>query len=169
MLDVNFFGLRCITRALEPHLAKDGFIVNVSSGAAYSNMGKMAPEMLTKIQKCDEKELESIVDDFLRAYATVEDESLIQLHKESGFHLQAYGFSKAVVNRLSEIYSDSFLGRIVTACSPGFCLTAMTEKSDNVPPYTPAQGAEIVVAAANGPTGLFFDRDAPQGKPLMIP
>merc|ERR1719158_1399485 len=86
--------------------------------------------------------------------------------RDVGFPLQAYAFSKAAVNRLTELYARK-LPQVVTACSPGFCRTPMTEASTKRPPYSSAEGAEIVVAAAKGPSGRYITRDHPEGSALV--
>jgi len=167
ILNTNFFGLRAVTHALEPLLAKRGFIVNVSSGAAYRNMEQMAPALVQKMRESEEEEhLDAFAHTFLDRYTCAE--KIRKLDESSGFSVRAYPFSKVLVNILTKLHAKKWPERIVTACSPGYTLTPMTAPyPQDRPIKTAKEGAQVVVRAIEGPTGLFFNAETPEGKPLI--
>jgi len=159
IVTTNFRGLLRVTESLRPLLRAGAAVVHVSSGAAFLNMEKMSLDALGALRAARSPgDLEALAARFIVRYGAP-GVPLRSLDAESGFHMQAYGFSKALVARLTQLQAKAWPELVVTCCSPGFCATSMTKdyaKQEDL--IDVAEGAQIVLSAETTPTGLFVGK-----------
>ena len=87
ILRTNYTGTRDMTASMEPLLREDAVVVNLSSGAAFGNISKMAPEMLQALRGADEAGLDRLAEGFLERYADPAA-PLRTLDGPTGYYLQ---------------------------------------------------------------------------------
>eukprot|EP00056_Hartaetosiga_gracilis_P010332 m.151981 g.151981 ORF g.151981 m.151981 type:complete len:328 (+) comp13296_c0_seq4:70-1053(+) len=126
-LAVNYFGVKNCFHAFKPLFhPTEGRVVSVSSGAGNTNMEKMSPARQKDVMANDLTE--DAIDGFV---ASFQSEFVQSNAKElpctsaSGWHLQAYGFSKAMVNAFTRVVAKENPNLLITCCTPGFVDTEM--------------------------------------------
>jgi len=156
IMDVNYYGLKSVISSLEPYLSPTGFIVNVSSLAAYDSMGNVSEHIFNRLKNASEDDLDVLAEEFLLRY--VEAENIQALDAVTGHHLYAYLFSKALVNRLTELLAKRFPKRTINAVSPGFCDTPMTiDMYSSAGKRTSREGARGVIQAIESTSGWYYE------------
>ena len=130
---VNVRGPILLTRALEPALAADARVVNVTSG-----LGRLSSQPAALQKRLADPSL------------TIDD--LLALPPAS------YGPSKAVLNAFTRLLARAWPGRAVNAVSPGWVKSDMGGAGA---PRELADGAESILLccriAPGGPTGRVFE------------
>ena len=163
---VNVAGVQRVFHAMRPLLAERARVVAVSSGAGPLNMEKMSDARQKALLADDLREdtIDGLVAEFCAEYKqAVEDDSCtLPCASPSGWWLQAYGFSKAVVNALTRIWARDHPELHITCCTPGLVDTDMVAsyKGDSKK-KSPQEGAATPVWLATAPatevqTGCFY-------------
>ena len=139
--NVNVRGPLLLTRALAPLLVDGARVVLVSSGLGRADA--QARSLLARIREAHSLgDVEKICDDAPGDY----------------------GASKAVLNRLAQLFASELAPRhiLVNAVSPGWCRTDMGGAGA---PRSVEQGAASVLwgcrLPSNGPSGGFFEDGSP--------
>jgi len=147
----NFFGTKQVTEGLDSFLADDAFIVNVSTVWYMKNMSKAH---VTRLQGADENELDKMANEFIDRYYKAPEVKAYD--EESGIFLEAYGFSKALLNRLTMLQQEKWPKRSITSCTPGWVATPMTIGMPNQEELlTVEQGATDILESSKSSGGRF--------------
>eukprot|EP01055_Gregarina_sp_Pseudo9_P001950 Gregarina_sp_Pseudo_9__1949@NODE_2341_length_1033_cov_1102_729376_g2156_i0_p1_GENE_NODE_2341_length_1033_cov_1102_729376_g2156_i0NODE_2341_length_1033_cov_1102_729376_g2156_i0_p1_ORF_typecomplete_len319_score25_47adh_short/PF00106_25/2_5e37adh_short_C2/PF13561_6/1_1e25KR/PF08659_10/3e09Epimerase/PF01370_21/3e05ATPgrasp_N/PF18130_1/19ATPgrasp_N/PF18130_1/5_3_NODE_2341_length_1033_cov_1102_729376_g2156_i076945 len=155
--NVNYYGVRNCMDAFMPLVGPYGRVVVVASGAGYLAWEKTQ-------QKNKERFLQANSTQDLDAIAT----EMIELAKKgdidaSGWASTAYGNSKLLVTKLTEIAANSAQKEhphlLVNSCCPGWCKTDMA--GHEKPPKTAEEGAETpfmlsILPRQSAVTGKFY-------------
>jgi hypothetical protein len=95
-------------------------------------------------------------DDFITCFERLsrEDEASLPKLSDNGWWMQAYGFSKALLNAYTRILAQQHPALHVNACTPGFVATDMTSNYADVTTLkTAAEGSDtpafLVLAPAS--------------------
>eukprot|EP01059_Diplonema_ambulator_P008088 TRINITY_DN17604_c0_g4_i1.p1 TRINITY_DN17604_c0_g4~~TRINITY_DN17604_c0_g4_i1.p1 ORF type:complete len:272 (+),score=58.13 TRINITY_DN17604_c0_g4_i1:63-878(+) len=127
VIAVNVEGVVRVTEAFLPLLLSapgKARIVNISSGASQGNLEKSSPAMQSTLRgPLPPTHLASHITAFLAEYTAAET---VPSLSPSGYWLQAYGFSKALLNAYTQHLAASHPSISAHACTPGFVLTDMT-------------------------------------------
>ncbi|GLV36437.1 uncharacterized protein CBL_08928 [Carabus blaptoides fortunei] len=142
-MNVNFFGLVRICKALFPLLRPYARVVNVSSSLGHLARipGKSLREKIGS-PTLTEDELVNLMKDFVES-------SKNNTHETDGWSPSAYFVSKVGVSALSFVHQRQFdaeadkrPGICVNAVHPGFVATDMTKDMDLKPEWSVEQGAD---------------------------
>jgi len=149
-LATNFFGTLDVLRMLLPTIKPNGRVVNVSSMASASALGKCSAELqqVFRSDSITEKQLCEQMEEFIKY-------SQQGTHAEHGYPNTAYGVSKIGVTVLTMIQARQLQKQeentiLVNCCCPGWVRTDMAGPKA---PKTPDQGAETPVYLAMLPPG----------------
>merc|ERR1712137_996725 len=109
-LDCNFFGVLSVCKATIGLLPPGGRIVHVSSGAGpgnMKNMNELNRNQLLDIENRNMNDLIEYANQFIERYEVLaknqSEKALPHLDQDSGWWMQSYGFSKALLNCLTRI------------------------------------------------------------------
>ncbi|NWZ26995.1 CBR1 reductase, partial [Asarcornis scutulata] len=157
-LKTNFFGTRNICTELLPIMKPYGKVVNVSSMASSSALGRCSQELQKKFRSdtITEEELVELMTKFV-------EDTKKNVHEKEGWPNTAYGVSKIGVTVLSRIQARMFNEKrkgdhiLLNACCPGWVRTDMAGPKA---PKSPEEGAETPVYLALLPS----DADGPHGQ-----
>ena len=145
-LRANFTGAVEMCEAFAPLLVPGGRIVNVSSGAGSMNMDKMSRDKRSLLMResVSVAALQACRDEFLGAFKRLHaaDEPSLPQMGEEGWWMQAYGFSKALLNAYTRVLARAWPALQVCACTPGFVATDMTHG------YSQVGGCRPVISSA---------------------
>ena len=147
-LRANFTGAVEMCEAFAPLLVPGGRIVNVSSGAGSMNMDKMSRDKRSLLMResVSVAALQACRDEFLGAFKRLHaaDEPSLPQMGEEGWWMQAYGFSKALLNAYTRVLARAWPALQVCACTPGFVATDMTHGYSQVGGYRPVISCAVV-------------------------
>ena len=168
-LRANFTGAVEVCEAFLPLLMPGGRTVNVSSGAGSMNLDKMSRDKRSLLMRGDLSvpALCACRDEFLGAFQRLHaaDEPSLPKMGEEGWWMQAYGFSKALLNAYTRVLARQSPALLVTACTPGFVATEMTGTYDKLDTLkTPEEGAVtpvmlVLAASQDVESGSYYADD----------
>ncbi|NXG41792.1 CBR1 reductase, partial [Psilopogon haemacephalus] len=158
-LKTNFFGTRNICTELLPLMKPYGKVVNVSSMASSSALGRCSQELQQKFRSdtITEDELVGLMNKFV-------EDTKNSVHEKEGWPNTAYGVSKIGVTVLSRIQARMLNEKrkgdhiLLNACCPGW---VKTDRAGPQATKSPDEGAETPVylallpSNADGPHGQF--------------
>lgn len=166
-IDTNFRGVLRVTDALLPALVQGGRVVNVSSGMGPMFVAKCAAARQAALTTpaATTSEVARAADAFLAAHEAAAADggaalAALGYPPADADGTAAYGASKALLNLLTLTLAWQLGPRArVTACSPGFIDTDMTQRFFSAD-RTPAQaGAQPPAAATRVVLHLLFGGD----------
>ena len=182
VLSVNVNGVERVTSAILPTLLssdKDSKsrIINISSGASQMNISRSSPAMQKQLlspEGVSWNDITEMIKTFTAEYkASLASGGEHPSLSESGFWLQSYGFSKALLNAYSVWLSHQYSSLTIHCCTPGFVLTDMvSDYKGDAPLMTPEQGAETPSFLALGgaddvPTSFFREKKVSSWAPTQ--
>eukprot|EP01084_Bolivina_argentea_P269128 457314_1 len=158
-IQTNFWGLAYVTQYFSPLLNDKGSrIVNISSGGGPLNVSKMSTEKQSIIlnKNIDIKQLSEFINEFLDAYAKLDD--------KRGFRLHAYGFSKACVNTYTCFIAPNMFENkniLVNCCTPGLVNTDLIKQWNTKSPKKSIDEGiivpiKLILGDIQQKTGTFF-------------
>ncbi|CZT14913.1 uncharacterized protein RCC_00846 [Ramularia collo-cygni] len=166
-LDVNYRGTLSMCKALIPHLAPQGRIVNLASVA--SSLKPYSEEIQSRFRNAKTlQDLETLAQEF---------ESSVRTHTEveAGFATpgRSYSISKVLVRALTAILARENPGCLINSCCPGWVSTDMGDSiisKGKHAPKTVAEGSEIPVRLAlddlGGVSGEYWANDSVRSREL---
>ena len=174
VLSVNLLGVKRVTDSLLPLLKDNGIVVNVSSGAAGQNVRRSREDIQEKLLgDMTWPEISTAADTFVTEYEAQMAATPAEMPQMSGsgFWLQGYGFSKALLNAYTRLLWREH-AVVAHCCTPGFVATDMVKKhleqnpNDTLKP--PQEGAAtpvfLALGGAEGATAPGFYRDCAEDK-----
>eukprot|EP00918_Siedleckia_nematoides_P073981 GHVU01161621.1.p1 GENE.GHVU01161621.1~~GHVU01161621.1.p1 ORF type:complete len:167 (+),score=33.52 GHVU01161621.1:229-729(+) len=157
---------------------KDGTrVVSLSSVASHMHVDRLGPVMRAKLlSDMPIEDWERLIAEYEKTYEAVAKEGggmTPHLHEPTGFWLQSYGFSKAVLDGITRRWAKDLSPKyLFFACHPGFIATGMTNQYEDFKNLKNAeQGATSSVKAILDAdilkhTGCHIGED---GTPVQLP
>eukprot|EP00918_Siedleckia_nematoides_P079131 GHVU01173297.1.p1 GENE.GHVU01173297.1~~GHVU01173297.1.p1 ORF type:complete len:296 (-),score=38.63 GHVU01173297.1:147-1034(-) len=103
-------------------------VITLSSVMAGMHVARAGPTVQTKLRSdMPIPEWEQMCEDFLRVYESFDGGVTPHLHAPSGFHLESYGFSKAIVDGITRRWAHDNPEFCFFTCHPGFIGSSMTK------------------------------------------
>ncbi|ONK57077.1 uncharacterized protein A4U43_C10F16370 [Asparagus officinalis] len=160
-INVNYYGVRRVTKALMPllQLAQSPNIVNVSS--RHGQLKNIPGEIIRKQMGTVDEQTEERLDELLKSFLKDFNEQKLE---ENGWptSASAYKVSKVTVSTYTRILAEKFPKIRINCVHPGFVKTDINFNTGNLTVEEGAKGPVMLALLPDGsPTGLFYDQSNP--------
>ncbi|ONK57076.1 uncharacterized protein A4U43_C10F16360 [Asparagus officinalis] len=161
-LNVNYYGVKSVTKALMPflQLAQPPNIVNVSS--TYGQLKYIPGEIIRKQMGNVDEQTEERLDELLQSFLRDLKEKRLE---ENGWPtiLSAYKVSKVAMSTYSRLLEEKYPTHRINCVCPGSVKTDITFNTGILPVEEGAKGLLMLalLPADGSPTGLFYEQTNP--------